>query len=616
MSLNSVTPSVNPRLAASFGIFTSAFASLVLILIILEQLGLNRDWIYELIMIMPVLFYAGIGMLVRTSNIEDFFISGQRVPPFYNGFAMPANLIGGAGLLGLTGAFFFIGYDALPMAIGWCAGLGLMAVVFAPYLRKTGAFTLPGFFGIRFSSRAVRFVAALVLLPPVLMLLAAELRAGQSIAAVFLPVQPQYLLQAGLAMVVLTVIFGGMRSLTWTQCVQFIVVMLGVIVPLVTISILVTNLPLPQLSYGGLLQEMPALEAARNLTGQGALTLSEALPTSDPATLTRPFVEMFSTIGRWDFFALTLCIMLGTAVLPAQVARVSTSPNVSAVRRSFGWAALIAGFIVLTIPAYAAFTKFGVLQHLLGVPLSQIPPSGQMLSELRLVTLSGSQIDPALGSAKVMFNRDAVTLILPTISNFPQVLIGLAGAGAIAAVLAAAAGQLVAMANVLSNDIYYPLVNRTASPSRRLLVARLAMLVVAFAAFWVASQPQLDPLRMVIWAFSICAGTFFAPLAMAIWWRGLTTFGAIAGLVAGFAATAGYVAVTAGGGYPWFGVDGLTAGMIGMPVSFIAAFTASLLTPQPDKTTLDLVNEMHIPSGETIHTRLVRLAARGKAPRP
>ncbi|MEJ2118729.1 MAG: hypothetical protein P8Y36_12910 [Alphaproteobacteria bacterium] len=435
MSLNTVTPTVNPRLAASFGIFTSTFTSLVLVLIILEQLGLDQSWIYELIIILPVVFYVGIGVLVRTSNVEDFFISGQRVPPFYNGFTMSANVIGGAGLLSLIGAFFFIGYNVLAVAIGWCAGLGLMSAVFAPYLRKTGAFTLPGFFGIRFSSRVVRLIAALVLIPAVLMLLAAELRMGQTIASVFLPFPAEYLLQAGLGLIVLTVFFGGMRSLTWTQCVQFIVVILGISVPLIIISVMITNLPLPQLSYGGLLQEMPTLESARKLTGQGTLTLSEALPPVEPTALTRPFVEMFGAVGRWDFFALTFCIMLGTTVLPTQISRMSTSPNVSAVRRSFGWAALFVGFVVLTIPAYAAFTKFNVLQDLLGVPLTQIPPSGRKLEALGLITLSGSQIDPALGSAKVLFSRDAVALILPTISNFPQVLIGLVGAGAIAAIL-------------------------------------------------------------------------------------------------------------------------------------------------------------------------------------
>lgn len=616
MSLNTSYPTVNPRLGTSFGIFTSAFASLVLMLIISEQLGLDRTWISQLIITLPVLFYAGIGVMARTASIEDFFISGQRVPPLYNGFALSANLVSGAGLMGLIGSFFFVGYDALPIGLGWCTGLGLMAVLFAPYLRKIGAYTLPGYFAIRFSSRIVRLVAAFILFPPVIMLLAAEFHVGQLVASVFLDADPQLLLQAVAVLVTITVLFGGMRSLTWTQCAQFIVVMLGIAVPLIAISVLLTNLPVPQLAYGGILDDMTQLELARGLTERTARDLGGALPGASPKALTRPFVALFEAMSSGDFLALTICIMLGTAVLPAQIARLATPPTVSAVRKSFGWAALLVGFMVLTIPAYAAFAKYQVVKQLLGVPLSQIPSWGTLLSQLGLVTMAADQLDPALGSAKVLFNRDSVALVLPVINQFPFVLVGLVGAAALAAVLAAAGGQLVALANVLSNDVYYTLFNRGASPARRLLVARAAMIGFAVAAFSIATRPGIDPLRMTIWAASLCAGSFFAPLAMSIWWRGLTSFGALCGLLAGFAATAAYIMMTAGGGYPWFGVSGLTAGLLGAPVAALAAFTGSLLSPTPDKTTLDIVDEMRIPSGETVHARIARLAARGKAARP
>jgi cation/acetate symporter len=616
MSLNTSYPTVNPRLGTSFGIFTSAFASLVLILIILEQLGLERTWISELIIGLPILFYVGIGLSVRTANVEDFFISGQRVPPLYNGFALSANLVGGAGLLGLIGAFFFIGYDAMPVALGWCAGLGLMSVAFAPYLRKAGAYTMPGFFGIRFSSRLARLVAAVVLFVPCVMLLAAELRLGQMIAGVFVRLTDSQLLQATLAVVIATVVFGGMRSLTWTQCAQFIIVMLGIAVPLIAISVLITNLPLPQLSYGGLLDEMGQLELTRGLTARGAETFDAALPGPAPTTLTRPFADLFGAVSVGDFLTVTLCMMLGAAVLPSQVARMSTTPSVSAVRKSFGWAALLVGFMVLTIPAYAAFVKFQVMQQLLGLPLSQVPDWGRLLEQLGLAALSGNQLDPALGSARVTLSRDSVALLLPVINNFPYVLIGVVGAAALAAILAAAAGQIVTMATVFSNDIYYTLFNRSASPARRLLVARLAMLGFGIAALWIASDDTIDPLRMMIWAFSLSAGSFFGPLALSIWWRGVTSFGVMVGILSGFAATAAYILTTAGGGVPWFGVDGLAAGTLGVPVSILGTVTGSLLSPRLDQASLDLLDEMRVPSGETIHTRLLRLAARGKGPKP
>jgi len=614
MSLNVSYPSANPRLGTSFGIFTSAFASLVLILIILEQLGLERAWISHLIVAVPVLFYAGIGVIVRTTSVEDFFVAGQRVPPFYNGVAMSANLVSGAGLLGVIGCFFFIGYDALPIALGWCAGLGVMSVIFAPYLRKTGAYTLPGFFGIRFSSRLVRLVAALALFPPLLILLAAELRIGQLIAEVFLNANPKTALQAGIAFLTLAVIFGGMRSLTWTQCAQFIVALLGLSVPLIVISLLVTNLPLPQLSFGGVLQQISELEASREIIAEETRSLGAALPGMQPAELTQPFTALFESLGAGDFIALALCIMLGTAVLPQQIARASTSPSVAAIRKSFGWAAVLVGLVVLTIPAYAAFAKYQAMNQLLGVPLAQVPDWGELLSQLGLITLSANPLDPALGGARVAFNRDSVALILPVMNQFPFVMVGLVGAAALAAVLAAAGGQIVSLGTVLSNDVYYSF-NRSASPARRLLVARLAMIAFVVAAYFIAVSDGLDPLRMMLWAISICAGAFFAPLALAIWWRGLTALGAALGILAGFAATAGYIMLSFEGA-EWFSVDGLTAAMIGVPVSTGAAILGSLVSPKPAPQTLEIVDEMRIPSGETIHARLLRLAARGKGPKP
>lgn len=613
MSLNTSYITPNPRLGTGFGIFTSTFASLVVLLIILEQLGLARTWISQLIIVLPVIFYAAIGVFVRTTAVEDYFVAGQRVPPLYNGLALSANLVSGAGLLGLTGCFFFIGYDALPIALGWCAGLGLMAVLLAPYLRKMGAYTLPGFFSIRFSSRVCRVIAALLLLPPIFMLLVTELSIGRSIASVFLRADPNFILQIGCLLLAITVIFGGMRALTWTQCAQFIVVILSISVPLIAVSILVTNLPLPQLSFGTIIQQLTEIEAKNGIARTFAQPLSTVLPGADVTPISHPFGAILQSLGAGDFIALTICFMLGAAVLPTQIARMSTTPSISSLRKSIGWAALLVGLIVLTIPAFAAFTKFQAAQDLLGVPASQIPDSGNVLSQLGLIQISPNSLDPALGNAEVLFYRDYVALMLPVLNDFPFVLIGLIGAAALAAVMAAAGGQLVALANVISNDFYHPF-HRTASPARRLIIARIALIIIIIVAYSFVAQEDFDPLHMLIMAFSLSAGTFFAPLVLAIWWRGLTQFGAICGMLAGFGATA--LQFMAEPGSALLGVDPLTAGILGVPVSALAAIGGSIVSPKPSAETLEILNEIGIPSGETVHARLTRLAARGKALKP
>ncbi len=615
MSLNTSYINVNPRLGAGFGIFTSTFASLVLLLIILEQLGLERGWISQLIIVLPVLCYAAIGAFVRTTGVDEFFIAGQRVPPLYNGLALSAGLVGGTGLIGLTGCFFFMGYDALPIALGWCAGLGLLSVLLAPYLRKAGAYTLPGFFSIRFSSRICRAVAALLLMPAAFMLLVAELRIGQAIAAIFLNADPDLILQIGVVLLAVAVIFGGMRALTWTQSAQFIVLLLGISVPLIAVSVLLTNLPLPQLSYGTIIQQTGELEATHGIGGSFAEPLGRVIPGTGAQPLGLEFGSIFHSITIFDFMALTLCFMLGSAVLPGQVARMSAAHSISAVRKSLGWAALLVGLIVLTIPAYAAFTRYQAVLDLLGVPASQIPDSGTILAQLGLVELSPNALDPALGNAEIMFYRDTAALMLPVLNDFPFVLIGLVGAAALAAVMAAAGTQLVTLANVISNDLYHPF-HRTASPARRLMAARIALLMALAAAYVFVFERNFDPLRMMIWAVSLCAGTFFAPLILAVWWRGMTQFGAICGMLTGFAVTAIQIVGTLGGGSALLGVDPLTAGIVGVPASALAVIAASMLSPRPSAATLEIANEIGVPSGETVHARLTRLAARGKALKP
>jgi cation/acetate symporter len=142
------------------------------------------------------------------------------------------------------------------------------------------------------------------------------------------------------------------------------------------------------------------------------------------------------------------------------------------------------------------------------------------------------------------------------------------------------------------------------------------MIAFAIPAFMLATKSWIDPLRLLLWALSLTAGSLFAPLVLSIWWRGMTSFGAILGMLGGFGATAGYIMLMSGGSTPWFGVDGLTAALVGVPVSVGASFAGSMLSPAPNQEALKLMNEMHIPSGETIHSRLGRLAARHKAPKP
>ena len=621
MTLNYSTPVVNPRLGSGFAIFASTYTSLVLLLIVLEQLGLSAQAIDQLIVTMPALFYIAIGFMTRTTGADDFFLAGQRVPPFYNALAICSTVFGGSILLGSIGSFFFLGIDALAILLGCFAGLILTGVLFVPHLRKAGANTLPGFLHLRFGRNHVRLVAALLMIAPAAIVLVAEVALGGKILGYLLPL-PQ-VLGIGLppaafyaaivcAGLFLTVSLGGMRSATWTQGAQFIVV-LSILAPLISVSVMRTNLPLPQLTYGAELEELKTLEAVRGLVAiSQPQALSESLPRPAPAAILRPSERAFSAFSPADFLLLVICLAAGVAANPAFIPRLSTTPTILSTRRSMGWVAVIGGLLVLTIPAYAFFTKAMAVEALVGVPMPSLPSWSRLLQHLGLVTLPGNQFDPMNAAHSVTFQRDSLALILPIAGGLPRVFFGLAAASALAAIAASASAQLVALANSVSDDLYAGFLNKAATPGRRLLIARFTMLALCVGVFVVSQSRNVDSLRWVIEAFSLSAGTFFAVLVMSVWWKRLTGTGAIAGMLAGFAVTALYLNAK---GAPIMGIDPLTAAAAGIPASFGAAILASLLLGRPSEQALEAADELRIPAGETLQSRMLRLATRAKAQR-
>ncbi len=622
MTLNYSTPAVNPRLGSGFAIFSSTYVCLVLVLVILEQLGLSAVTIDQLIVVSPVCFYIAIGFMTRTTNADDFFLAGQRVPPFYNALSLCATVFGGSILLGSIGSFFFAGLDALAIPIGCFAGLVLTGVLFVPHLRKVGGNTLPGLLHLRFGRTGLRIGSSVLMIVPCTILLIAEIALGGKLAGYFLPF-PQtfgigltpsaFFTLAVFASVFFTVALGGMRSATWTQCAQFIV-FLGLLAPLVIVSVMRTNLPLPQLTYGSQLEELKAREAAKGfVTVSQPAPLSLSLPGAGAQSVTRPSERAFSAWRPIDFVLLVFCLATGVAAHPAFLPRLSTPPTILSSRRTFGWVSVFSGFVVLTIPAYAYFTKAMAIEALVGVPVSDLPTWAKALQQLGLVSMSGSQFDQFSAAQRVTFQRDSVALILPVAGSLPRVFFGLAAASALAAVAACASGHLVAIANTVSDDLYGGMLNKSASTARRLLIARAAMLFAGFFVFAVTQSQAVDPLRWAIAAFSLSSGTFFAVLVLSVWWRRLSSAGAFAAMVSGFAVTSLYMYI---GGTLLFGVDALTAAAIGVPVSFAVAIFVSLFSAAPDDYALEAVDELRVPAGETLQSRMLRLAARAKPIRP
>jgi cation/acetate symporter len=224
----------------------------------------------------------------------------------------------------------------------------------------------------------------------------------------------------------------------------------------------------------------------------------------------------------------------------------------------------------------------------------------QMWSNVNFVKIIDSNNDGILQVNEFFMRGDIVVLATPEIAGLPYVISGLVAAGGMAAAMSTADGLLLAIANALSHDLYYKIIDPKAETARRLIVARVLLLVIGAAGAAVASMKLTGILGAVAWAFDFaCSGLFF-PLVLGIWWKRANRPGAIAGMSAGFLVGTWYLyMVYTGTMEPWLGIDHLRFGIVGMAASLVAMVAVTLATKAPDAETQAMVDEIRIPKGET-----------------
>jgi len=598
----------NPHLGAYYGILTSAFVSLVISLAMFEQLGWQETWVARAMILVPLALYVVIALGARTLNVEDFFASGRRVPPVYNGAVLAAVLIGGTGFFAYTGTLFFLGFDALAIGLAWTAGLIVSGILFVPYLRKAGAYTMPAFLGQRFRSRFVRAMASVLQLPPASLLLAAEIKVAALIIAMFLPLSHQ-LAVACVAMIIACVtIVGGMRSLTWSASAQFIVSAVGFAVPLIIVSVLLTNLPAPQLTYGEMFEPLKRSESVTGVSPSAPSKLATALPRDQPEPSAKPFLQAFGAVSQTDFVTLFLCLTLGAAALPSLLARSGVTSSVADQRRSVAWGVFFVALFAISAPALAAFVRLMMFQDIAQAPANSLPSWLNDLSAYRLLFPKDANSDGAIEASELFVARDGVVLALPMAAKLPFVCTVLTAAAGLAIALAAAASHLFTLAGSLADDVIR-LVDPRSEVLPRLMVAWVAIAATALAAGVFLAFAEIDVMQVAIMAFASAAAIFFPVLLLAIWWRRCTWLGAMLALGLGFATMA--TAMTFGDA-PIAGQFRLTtviAALIGAALGLIGGLIGSLLGPKPTPAEQAYFEELRDPSGDALYHRAQRRAA-------
>ncbi|MBC8163911.1 MAG: VC_2705 family sodium/solute symporter [Roseiflexaceae bacterium] len=571
----SVLPSTGTPLI--FALFGGWFVTLGLSLVLLDRIStLDISSIGWLLLVVTVAIYAVIGVTNRASSLDDYYVAGRRIPAFFNGLAIGADWMSAASFISMAGTLWLLGYEGLAYIIGWTGGYVLLALLLAPYLRIFGQYTVPDFIAARYEGNAARLVAAVIGIGISFTYLTAQVTGVGIIMSRFLGVNYLAGVLLGLGAVLFCSFLGGMRAITWTQVAQCIVLLIAYLLPVALLSQRETGSPFAQFAYGGVFARIAELEAAQGIANAYAAPFNDWTPA--------------------NFLALVFCLMLGTAGMPHILTRFYTVPDTGAARQSVGWALLFISLLYFSAPAYAAFARLEILQHVAGQPIDSLPAWVGSWGDAGLLSIQDLNGDGVLQFSELRIDPDLVVLAAPEMAGLPGAVAALVAVGGLAAALSTADGLLMVIAAALSHDLYNRALKQGGSPRARLLFGRAMILVAAVAAALVATRRFAIIVQLVAWAFSFAAATFFPILVLGIFWKRANGRGAVAGMVSGLAVTLSYMLLNLRDpGFNLFGITNVAAGVFGIAANFLVTAVVSLCTPPPPPEAAALVERLRQP---------------------
>ena len=586
-----------------YGIYTGGFLVFIILMAIAEQAGMTAKTIGICFVSFTVAIYAIIGYLSRTLQVDAYYVAGRQVPTVFNGMATAADWMSGASFVAMAGGIYFKGYGYMALLVGWTGGYVLVASLLAPYLRKFGCYTVPDFVGTRYGGNAARLCAVLVLTVASFTYVTAQINATGTIASVALDIPFGIAVYVGLASILMCSMLGGMRAVTWTQVAQYIVLIIAYLLPVFWIS--------SKLGAGFFPHFMLADEVARiaELEGQFGFVKNSA---ADLATVPKGLAgitKAHSSVNAtpWAFISLAVCMMAGTASLPHVMMRYFTTPSVRTARRSVGWSLFFIFLLYSSAPMLATLSKISLMDPnlatgIIGKSITEVQALDwyQNWNQAKLMFVSDFNGNGTLELNEFFMKGSAVVLATPEIAGLPYVISGLVAAGGMAAAMSTADGLVLAISNALSHDVYYKIINPKAETAKRLIVARVLLVLIGFAGATIAALEIQGILGSVIWAFDFAMSGLFFPLVLGVWWKRANAPGAVAGMLLGLISGTAYLVWVRSGGSGFLGITQLTFGIVGAAVSLVSMIVVSLITAAPDAATQKMVDDVRVPSGKTI----------------
>jgi cation/acetate symporter len=461
----------------------------------------------------------------RTRTADHFYTAGRGITALQNGLALAGDYMSAASFLGIAGLVALSGFDGLIYSIGFLVGWPVVMFLVAEPLRNLGRYTFTDVVAFRLRQTPVRVAAACGGLSVVAFYLIAQMvGAGNLIQLLFGLSYETAIVIVGLVMLAY-VLFGGMLATTWVQIVKAVLLLGGASLLALLVLIQFRMNPLALFAEA-------AQQYGDSVLGPGRLV-------TDPL----------------DAISLGIALMFGTAGLPHILMRFYTVPDARTARTSVAYATAVIGFFYLV----TFVLGFGAMVLV-----------GQ--DAIRAVDAGGNMAAPLLAEAVG-----------------GQAFLGFIAAVAFATILAVVAGLTLAGAAALSHDIWVHVIRRGhSSPHEEFIVARGATILLAVASIvlGIVFKGQ-NVAYMVGLAFAIAASANFPALVLSIFWRGFTTRGAQASMLAGTASTLLLIYLS-----PTIQVDILkqpeawfplrNPGLITIPLSFVVGIVVSLARPETE----------------------------------
>ena len=552
-----------------------------------------QTWTY-LIVGITFLLYVSIAIWSKASSTNEFYIAGKGVSPLANGMATAADWMSAASFISMAGIIAFAGYDGSVYLMGWTGGYVLLALLLAPYLRKFGKFTVPDFIGERYYSNTARLVAVFCALAVSFTYVAGQMRGVGIVFSRFLEIPIESGVIVGMVIVLFYAVLGGMKGITYTQVVQYCVLIFAFMVPAFFISFQMTGYVIPQIGMGSTIND-----------GSGIYLLQKL----DSLSKDLGFTEYTSgTKSVADIFCITLALMVGTAGLPHVIVRFFTVKKVRDARKSVGLALLFITILYTTAPAVSVFSKLNLIETVSEKNYESMPDWFKNWENTGLIVFNDKNNDGIINynnskENELIIDNDIMVLANPEIANLPAWIIALVAAGGLAAALSTAAGLLLVISTSVSNDLIKKILIPDISQKNELLIARVSSFFAVLVAGYFGINPPGFVAAVVALAFGLAAASFFPVIILGIFSKRVNKEGAISGMIVGISLMLYYMAKFKLGWLSevppssewWFGISPEGFGSIAMLCNFVVSIVISKLTSPPPQKINDLVDNIRIP---------------------